>query len=250
MQFRLLWLLSVRRLQLRYETDRLRLLWGILEPLALAGSYWFLFTQVAGSQVGIHPYSLFALTGILPWMWFANSVREAGSSMRTDAKLLSSLHLSRWLWPVQNILARALEMAMLFPALMIWGVVIGKTQLTYIWLILPAIIMQFVLLVGIAYLLSPLIVLVPDLQRVVGIAVRVLFFLTPVVYLTKHVPDYLQLVIQVNPLSGILSLYRTAFFGVPLALDAVMISAAASASLLLVGGLCFRVLQSRVLKVM
>ena len=69
-----LWLLTKRDLRVRYSTSALGYLWSILDPLVMAGIYWFVFTQVFDRGVGHEPYIVFLLSGLLPWMWFTGSI--------------------------------------------------------------------------------------------------------------------------------------------------------------------------------
>ena len=73
-------------------------------------------------------------------------------------------------------------------------------------------VLQFVLLVGLGLLLAPITVLATDMQRVVRIVLRFLFYLSPVLYGTHAVPEKLRAVLAFNPLNGILSLYRGGLF--------------------------------------
>ena len=68
------------------------------------------------------------------------------------------------------------------------------------------------LLVGLGLILAPVTVLATDMQRVVRIVLRFLFYLSPVLYGTHAVPEPLRVVLGFNPLNGILSLYRGGLF--------------------------------------
>ena len=62
---RALWLLTVRDLKVRYSTSALGYFWSILDPLVMAGIYWFVFTQVFNRGVGHDPYIVFLLSALL-----------------------------------------------------------------------------------------------------------------------------------------------------------------------------------------
>ena len=66
---RILSLLVTRDLKVKYADSVLGYLWSILEPLAMAGVYWFVFTKLMTRQVGEDPYIVFLLCGMLPWQW-------------------------------------------------------------------------------------------------------------------------------------------------------------------------------------
>ncbi len=52
-----LWLLTTRDLKVRYSTSVLGYVWSVLDPLVMAGIYWFVFTQVFDRSAGFQPTS-------------------------------------------------------------------------------------------------------------------------------------------------------------------------------------------------
>ena len=246
-KIRVLLLLGQRGFLIRYRNDRLNILWAILEPATLAFAYWFLISQISGGSIGIEPYFLFLASGILPWLWFSHSVRDSQSVFKSDAKLMSSLGLSRKLWPLPVILSRFVDFILGYSFLLVLiGFYVGLEG--SLILLLPAIAAQFILTLSLLYILAPLITLIPDFGRLVSVALRIGFFVTPILYLSVNVPGYLAPWLQLNPLSVVLDLYRHALFGGPILLDSVVGLSASIAALLFVGLIVYRSLQKTVLK--
>jgi len=71
-----------------------------------------------------------------------------------------------------------------------------------------ALLLLAVLLVGLALLVAPLAVLFSDVERVVRIALRLLFYASPVIYAVRNVPAHLSWIYALNPFAGILDLIR------------------------------------------
>jgi ABC-2 type transport system permease protein len=105
-----------------------------------------------------------------------------------------------------------------------------------------------VLLAGIGLLLAPLVVLVRDLERVVRIVLRFWFYVTPVIYGAVDIPEPYAGVFALNPLAGILSLYRASFFPGQIEWLYVLSSVVISVLLLIVGATVFARLEPTVLK--
>jgi ABC-2 type transport system permease protein len=93
-----------------------------------------------------------------------------------------------------------------------------------------------------------LVVFFRDLERAVKLALRFLFYASPIIYGTHDLPTDLQPWAAFNPLSGIFSLYRAGFFADQLDWYLVGVSAAMSVLLLLIGILVFRRSERSVLK--
>jgi ABC-2 type transport system permease protein len=82
------------------------------------------------------------------------------------------------------------------------------------WLILlfpVAVIVQFVFMYGLSLLVAAGSVVIPDLAHIVRIVLRALFYLSPVLYSISNIPAKMQDVAIINPLVGLLSLYRLGF---------------------------------------
>ena len=83
----------------------------------------------------------------------------------------------------------------------------------YIVLVPVAIVLQAILLTGIGLALAPATVLIRDLPRVVRIALRVLFYLSPVIYSVRRLEiGPLRQLFQLNPMTGILDIFRSTAF--------------------------------------
>jgi ABC-2 type transport system permease protein len=110
-----------------------------------------------------------------------------------------------------------------------------------------------VLLTGAGLLLAPLAVLYGDVQRLMGIVVRLLFYFSPILYGLHDVKGRLGSVAEslyiINPLAGIFDLYRLAFFPDQWAgWTSVVVAAVMSVLLLVAGVVVFRRLEGAVLK--
>jgi ABC-2 type transport system permease protein len=105
-----------------------------------------------------------------------------------------------------------------------------------------AIVIQGVLTVGVGLIVAPLVVFFRDLERAVKLALRFLFYASPIIYGVTDLPTTpidLHFWAAFNPLSGIFSIYRSAFFAEQLDWFMVAISAAMSIVILCIGMLVF-----------
>ena len=76
---------------MRYSTSALGYFWSILDPLVMAGIYWFVFTQVFDRSVGDTPYIVFLLAALLPWMWFNGAVSDCTRAFLREAIELAAI---------------------------------------------------------------------------------------------------------------------------------------------------------------
>jgi ABC-2 type transport system permease protein len=237
---RILWILTTRDLKVRYSTSALGYLWSILDPLVMAGIYWFVFTQVFSRSVGEDPYIVYLLLGLLPWMWFNGAMSDCTRAFLKDSRLVRSTKIPRTIWVNRLVLSKGLEFLFSIPVLALFAILNGATlhwEAVY-WLL--AIVLQLVLTVGLGLIVAPLVVFFRDMDRAVKLTLRFMFYATPIIYSLENLPEEFQPLFAFNPMAGIISLYRAAFFPDQLHWYAIGVSAAMSIVLLGVGLLVFR----------
>ncbi|QCR18899.1 ABC transporter permease [Agrococcus sp. SGAir0287] len=250
-----LWLLTSRDLRVRYSTSFLGYLWSVLDPLAMSAIYYFVFTVVFQRDVGYEPYIVFLLSGLLPWMWMSGAVSDSTRAFIKEARLIRSTKVPPTIWVARLTLAKGIEFVASLPVLALFAVIAGATlgwDLVHVgWeiVLFPlGIVLQAALVLGIGLIVAPLTVFFRDLERAVKLVLRFAFYATPIIYDLGDLPASLQTLGALNPLAGILSIYRSTFFPEALDWTAVGISAGITALVLLVGILVFRRSIGAVLK--
>ncbi len=244
-----LWLLTKRDLRVRYSTSALGYFWSILDPLAMSAIYWFVFTQVFDRSVaGEDPYIVFLLVGLLPWMWINGAVSDSTRAFIRGAKLIRSTKIPRTIWVASIVCSKGIEFLASLPVLAVFAIVTGATlhwQAVYFVL---AFVLQFMLTLGIGLLVAPLVIFFRDLERAVKLVLRFLFYASPIIYGVAALPSELHVLAAFNPLSGILSLYRSAFFPDQLDWFTVAVGAGVSVAFFLFGLWVFKRSERAVLK--
>lgn len=248
-KFGALRILIYRDLQIRYAGTWLGYLWTLLDPLAMAFIYWLVFTQIIGAKnIGEQPYILFLLTGILSWTWFNGSVTDSARSLVVESKMVRSISIPRYLWIIKSIGAKGTEFLLAFPILIIITFITHASVNLEIFWIIFAIILQFLLLSGIGLILAPLTVLARDTSNLLRILLRMMFYLTPIIYGISDIPERFQILSYFNPMTGIISMYRAGFWAEPNLITAVIFSTIISLAVFVVGVTFFKRIEKTVLK--
>ena len=251
----ILTLLVIRDLRVKYTNSKLGYFWSVLDPLLMAGVYWFVFTQIFSRGVGQEPYLLFLLLGILPWTWAQGAIRGSLTALTSDAKLVRSSNLSREIWILRLVGSRGMDYIFSLPALVLFILIYWQRPSLYLLAFPLAVLIQIVFLVGIGLTLAPLAVLYDDVKRLARVVMRVLFYFSPVIYGVRDVqegtPDWIYRIYILNPMAGIFDLYRAAFFPDHFAgWSVVAVAGAVSLGFLALGMFVFSRLEGRVLKEM
>jgi ABC-2 type transport system permease protein len=251
-----LWTLVRRDLRVRYARSVLGYLWTLVDPLAMAFVYYLVFAVIfQRHEVLGMPFIVFLLAGLLPWTWFNNSINETTRSLYTERLLVRSTNVPRELWVIRVVIAKGIEHLLSLPILGMFVAIYTITgAMTPNWrvvFIVPALLLELTLLTGLGLVMAPVTALVDDFQRLVRIGLRVMFYCTPVIYelalVEERAPALLPF-LRLNPLSGIIDLYRVGLVGIPVDWISVTLSVVISLACLVLGLWTFARLERPVLK--
>jgi ABC-2 type transport system permease protein len=256
---RVLSLLVSRDLKVKYASSVLGYVWTVLEPLMMAIVYWAVFTKLMQRTIGEDPYIVFLLSAMLPWQWANGVLRSSMRALSKDAKLVRSTSLPREIWVLRTVGAKFAEFVFALPVLIAFGVALGADISWRVVFVPLAVLIQAVLLTGAGLILAPLATLYGDVQRLMRIVMRLLFYFSPILYGLHDVQQKFKASIGgvsvadvyafINPFVGIFDLYRASYFPDQWAgWWAVAFSAVVAVITLAVGILVFRRFEGLVLK--
>ena len=210
----LLYYLVRRDFLVRYKQSVVGLLWAILQPIGFTVVFSVFLGALANvpSQEGI-PYPLFALAGLAMWLFFSKALQSGAESTVNSADLLSKIYFPRILIPLSALLAATVDflvaLVVVVAALFVYGHPPGLTILA-----LPAVVILAMLVaLGGALWFSALFVRYRDIRHLLAFVLLAGMFVTPIIYPFELVPEGLQPLYALNPLVGVLELYRWALFG-------------------------------------
>lgn len=243
-------MLVLRDLQRQYTKFRLGYLWSLLEPLGMALVLWLVFSVLLGERaLGLQPYLLFLTVAILPWWWFLKSVQASTKIFRRMRGEIAFSGLPLQIWVLRTVISSMVEFIFSLPVILIAVAVTGFLPGPWIALFPVAIALQFLLLYGIGLLVASLSVVAPDVTRVVKIILRAMFYLSPILYSISNIPASVQPIAALNPLVGILGLYRIGWWPEEqTSVWALVTSLSVAAGFLIAGLITFKVLKPRILK--
>jgi lipopolysaccharide transport system permease protein len=191
------------------------------------------------------PYPIFVYAALLPWQFFATSVTQSGQSLISGANLISKVYFPRLIIPFATLGAPLVDMAISFAVMAVLMVWYG-VPLTGSALALPICLLGTVIAtVGVGTFLAALTVAYRDFRYVVPFLVQIWMFASPVAYAFEKVPERWRLLYAVNPMSGIISGYRSALLSEPFHWDAFGVSFLVSLLAFAIGTVYFRRVERR-----
>ncbi len=197
--------LVAREFRLRYRQATLGWIWALASPLARLTVLTFLFTRVV--PLGIPNYGVFVFTGLIAWQWFSSGLMSATTSAVDRRELLFRPGVPRAVVPIVSVLTDGLDYLVAFPVLVLFILLGDGIPLTA--LALPVILLfQVLLTLGLGFMLCSANVYFRDVHLFVNIATLLGWYLTPVFYQARAVPDGFDWVLQINPMAQLLTAYR------------------------------------------
>jgi len=230
--------LSVKELKSKYKSATLGFLWVLLNPLLQMLALSLVFTFFV--KIEINNYPVFVFSGLLPWTFFALSLQTGTTSLINNREIIKKTYFPRELLPISSVLAHLFAF---IPAILLLLVFVLVTQgLSFsIFLLIPLIILQTLLLISLSLFLSSLDIYYRDVSYLLQALLVIWFYITPVFYSISFVPQkYLGLYI-LNPMVGIISSYQSILLNTPLpSFTALAVSIMETLLLTIIGIFVFR----------
>jgi lipopolysaccharide transport system permease protein len=231
--------ITARDITVKYRQTALGVAWAILQPLGFMAVFSLFFGNLAGiSSEGI-PYPLFSLAALVPWTFFAGTLLLGSDSLVTNSALVSKIYFPRIFIPAGVVAAGLVDLAIstviLFVVVLVWGSIPSLGVL-----LLPAFVAIAVAAsLGVGSALSALNVRYRDVRYIVPFAVQLWLFATPVAYPITLLDEPWRTLSAINPMVGVVEGFRWAVLGQTNAPWALIGISAASAAILLLGGLAY-----------
>jgi ABC-2 type transport system permease protein len=198
-------MLVERGLRHKYSGSVLGYAWSLLEPAMLVVTYFLLLKIFHRSQP---MYPLFITSVILPWQWFATVVNSAPKTLRANSRLITSIALPREIYPLADVVVKAVEFALSLPILFLVAWIYQAKPSRYVLLWPLALLFELMICVGLALLLSALNTVLRDIERGIGIIIRMMFYVVPILYPLISVSPSMRRWESYNPIVGILEISR------------------------------------------
>ena len=215
----LLYFLSWRDILVRYKQTVIGVGWAVLRPLLTMLIFTFVFGQVAALPSYGVPYSLLVFSAMLPWYFFSNTFGECASSLVGNSNMISKIYFPRLIIPLSTVAVCAVDLIISFVVmfgLMLWfNVLPGKEILALPFLIFFAALAAL----GPGLWCAALNVKYRDFRYIVPFITQLGLYISPVGFVSSVVPEKWRLLFYLNPMAGVIDLFRWSLLGEKFAPD-------------------------------
>lgn len=194
----------------KYKKSVLGILWSFINPLLQIAVYAWVFQVILKSD--IENYVVYLCCGIIPWQFFSSVVLRGAATIVDNGNIIKKVYFPREILPISVVSSECVNFfisTIIILGFVIFGGIGLSFNIFWYFLILA---IQFIVSIGIAFITSSLTVYFRDLQHILGIIIQLLFYATPIAYSIKSVPENLQWIVRINPMSYLIDGYRDIFY--------------------------------------
>jgi lipopolysaccharide transport system permease protein len=243
----LFYILSWRDLKVRYSQTVLGIAWAIIRPVLTVLIFSFVFGRIARMNTqSDDPYIIVVFAGLLPWLFFSNSISEVSNSLISNERIVSKIYFPRIILPISSMATVFIDFII---SLVLLAMVLFYFQYTPTIkiLFLPVLILLTVVAsIGPGIWLSALNVKYRDFRYVIPFIIQFGLFISPVGYISRNIPDSFAYVYYLNPMAGIIDVYRWCILKNhfnPFQSPHLYVSLSVSLSILIIGVVEFRKME-------
>lgn len=209
----LVYILARREVSVRYKQSVIGVFWVLLQPLLLALVFSVFFGKLAHipSEAGV-PYALFALSGMVMWLFVSVAITRAAESLVLNKTLISKVYFPRTIVPLAAVFPPLVDFCIGFVVVLGAMFVYGTVPPIQILLMPLVVVLALATATGVGLWLSALNVRYRDISQAIPFVVMLGLFVSPITYPFHLVPHDVRAIYEINPMVGILEIYRWMLF--------------------------------------
>lgn len=205
----LLWSLTKNDFKQRYLGNILGISWAFIQPTVTVIIFWFVFQVGFKSQpVDNFPFILWLVAGMFPWFYFAEALTSGTNSILLNAFLVKKVVFRVSLLPIIPLISALLIHIFFILFMFAMFIYYGYSPEIYWIQILYYLFATSILVLGISWITSSIVVFFKDIGQFVAMVIQFGFWLTPIFWGINTVPQQYHWIIQLNPMAYIVDGYR------------------------------------------
>lgn len=228
----------------KYKKSFLGVLWSFLNPLFQLLVYAIVFPFILKND--IDNYTVFLIVALIPWNFFNMTVLQSAASVVTNGGIIKKVFFPREILPISTATSNLLNF-LITSIIVIFAVIVSGIGLSSAIFVLPIIIiMQYILQLGLAFILSSITVYIRDVEYLLNVFMMLMFYASPIVYSTDMIPARFLPLFKLNPMFHIIKFYREILYYKQMPnMTSIMLLFGACILIFILGYAIFRKLEKR-----
>jgi lipopolysaccharide transport system permease protein len=203
-----------RDVKVKYKQTLLGMAWAVIQPVMNMLVFTFVFDRVAKLATDGVPYEIFSFTALLPWGLFVTALNQGARSLVAHNNMVTKIYFPRLILPMSSVFAGLVDFAIAFVILIGLMVYFNVTPAwNLLWTLPLFLLLAIITALGVALWLSAVNVKYRDVNQALPFLTQFWLFATPVAYSFSNLPEKWQIVLSLNPMTGVVNGFRWALLG-------------------------------------
>ena len=214
----LLHLLVVRDLTVRYKRSVIGVWWSLLNPLFTTAVFYFVFNTIFKSRLpGGPPFLPYLLCGVLLITLFNQGLTMGANAIASSAGVLTKVYVRPEIFAASASISSAINFLIGLAPLTVVLAIYHKTPTWHFPIVLLVVFCMVLFTTGLSLLLAIAYINFDDSRSLINIFLMALQYMTPIFYPITLLGPHTRNVIQLNPLTSFLQIFRHEFGNVGVA---------------------------------
>lgn len=204
--------LLIRELKGRYAGSSIGIYWSLINPIVMFVVYTYVFSVILkvrlGDEPGITNFALYLFCGYIVWNGFQEIVQRTTTVISDNALLIKNVSFPSKVIPVSIGLNSIINECLGVMILILGTTVILGFFPTYLWFLIPLMILQLFFSLGLGFIFSSIQVFYRDTAQFVNVFLMIWMFGTPLFYPEKMIPPQFKLILDINPMAYLIRMFR------------------------------------------
>ena len=211
---RLVFSLAKNDFKTKYAGSYFGTVWAFIQPIVTICVYWFVFGLALrnGSDKGV-PFVLWLIAGLIPWFFFQEGLTGGTNALLEYNYLVKKVVFRIDILPMVKVVSAVFVHLFFILVALILYTAMGCYPTVYTIQVIYYTFCIFVLVLGITYMTSSVVVFFRDLTQVINIALQVGVWMTPIMWSMEDlgITGIFASILKLNPMFYIVQGYRDAF---------------------------------------
>lgn len=194
----------------KYKGSFLGVLWSFINPLLTVLVYAIVFPYIL--RVKQENYLIFLIVAIIPWSFFTTVISQGTTTIIANENIIKKVFFPREILPISVAVSGLVNFFISCVIVLLFVIGSGIGVHKYLILLPVIALIQFMLQLGIIFILSSINVYIRDVEYIVNFFVTMLFYGTPIIYSLDMFPQKMKWLLYLNPMAHIIEGYRSILY--------------------------------------
>jgi len=205
-------LLVNRELTLRYKRSVIGIGWTLLNPMLTSFVLWVVFSFAFGSRlIEGQQFAPYLMAGVLLNTFLNQGTWLASESIAANSEILTKIYVRPELFTISAAISGFINFLIGLIPLGIVVLVSGQSLAWTLPLVFLVAASMTLFVAGLGLFLSTLFVRFDDTRNIVGVLLMIVLYVTPVFYPISILSAKMKTIINANPITSYLEIFRWAF---------------------------------------